>query len=461
MRKANWVEWIENDKELKRWYDNLSRGSPSTARERIRVLYRYCTHFNITPQDLVKMATDNRKNIEDQISDFVTLLEKKTKKDGTHYSGGYIENYLKAVKSWLNYNGIRLVRRIKISNSRATPTIVDEQIPSKNQLKTLFNYAPLRGKVSIALMAFSGLRPQVLGNGTKGLRIRNLPDVEIKDKTVMFKATPIQVIVPAELSKTKHRYITFLNEEGMDYLKSYLEKRLANGEKCKQDSPVITVSPGGFEKGGKKKGSSKYGSPFVGTGSITKEIRTSMRPRFTWRPYVLRAYFDTQLLLAESQGKISHAYRQFIMGHKGDIEARYTTDKKLPQDVIEDIRRVYKACEPFLVTQVQEVDKSEIKKMLLKQWQQQAEMYNINLMEIKIQKEKELGEVDLDEEIKAIQQEIVKVTAPQLQPPGTTYQNNSGREHKIVNEKQLVKHLNEGWELVKEINGGKYLIRKS
>lgn len=461
MRKANWVEWIENDKELKRWYDNLSRGSPGTARERIRVLYRYCTHFNLTPQELVKMATDNRKNVEDQISDFVTQLEKKRKKDGTRYSPGYIENFLKAVKSWLNYNGIRLVRRIKISNSRATPTIIDEQIPSKAQLRTLFNYAPLRGKVSISLMAFSGLRPQVLGDGTNGLRIRNLPEVEIKDKKVIFKATPIQIIVPAELSKTKHRYITFLNEEGMDYLKSYLEKRLVNGEKLKQDSPVVTVSPGGFDKGGKKKGSLKYGSKFVGTGSITKEIRTAMRPKFSWRPYVLRAYFDTNLLLAESNGKITHSYRQFIMGHKGDIEARYTTDKKLPQDVIEDMRRVYKTCEPFLVTQVQEVDKSEIKKMLLKQWQQQAEMYNINLMDIKIQKEKEVGEADPDDEIKAIQQEIVKVTAPHLQPPGTAYINNKGREHKIVKEKQLVKHLNDGWELVREINGQKYLIKKS
>jgi len=30
-----------------------------------------------------------------------------------------------------------------------------------------------------------------------------------------------------------------------------------------------------------------------------------------------RAYFDTQLLIAESQGKITHAYRQSFMGHNG------------------------------------------------------------------------------------------------------------------------------------------------
>lgn len=33
--------------------------------------------------------------------------------------------------------------------------------------------------------------------------------------------------------------------------------------------------------------------------------------------------------------------RQFWMGHKGDIEARYTTNKsRLPQDVMDDMRLV-------------------------------------------------------------------------------------------------------------------------
>ena len=53
----------------------------------------------------------------------------------------------------------------------------------------------------------------------------------------------------------------------------------------------------------------------------------------------MRAYAETQLIIAESKGKISHPYLQFIAGHKGDIESRYSTNKgKLPPDMIEDIR---------------------------------------------------------------------------------------------------------------------------
>ena len=49
------------------------------------------------------------------------------------------------------------------------------------------------------------------------------------------------------------------------------------------------------------------------------------------RPYDLRCYAETQLIIAASNGKLSYPYVQFIAGHKGDIESRYSTNKgKLP-----------------------------------------------------------------------------------------------------------------------------------
>ncbi|MEM2997058.1 MAG: hypothetical protein QXK52_06065 [Candidatus Bathyarchaeia archaeon] len=36
---------------------------------------------------------------------------------------------------------------------------------------------------------------------------------------------------------------------------------------------------------------------------------------------------DTNVIIAESKGKISHPYLQLLMGHKGDIEARCSTNK--------------------------------------------------------------------------------------------------------------------------------------
>jgi hypothetical protein len=56
-------------------------------------------------------------------------------------------------------------------------------------------------------------------------------------------------------------------------------------------------------------------------------------------------------MLSESKGMISHAYQQFWMGHSGDIEAQYTTNKnQLPAQVIDDMRESYKKASEFLQT---------------------------------------------------------------------------------------------------------------
>ena len=158
-------------------------------------------------------------------------------------------------------------------------------------------------------------------------------------------------MVRREVSKTSHRYFTFLPKQGCDYLKAYLEKRLKSKEELSADSLVVAISPG-FEGVGRN---SNKKSRFITTRNVSRLIREAMRPRFSWRSYVFRSYFDTQLLLAESHGKISHPYRVFFMGHKGDIEAHYTTNKGiLPVDLIEDMRQTYMRCEPYICTIQQE-----------------------------------------------------------------------------------------------------------
>lgn len=51
---------------------------------------------------------------------------------------------------------------------------------------------------------------------------------------------------------------------------------------------------------------------------------------FSGRPYVLRSFFDTFSLTAEEIGAIIKDYRVFFMGHKGDIERKYTLGKQIP-----------------------------------------------------------------------------------------------------------------------------------
>jgi hypothetical protein len=147
------------------------------------------------------------------------------------------------------------------------------------------------------------------------------------------------------------------------------------------------------------------------------------------------------------------------MGHKGDIEARYTTNKgRLPPDLIEDMRNAYQASSSFLITSP--MAEPNVKEMLLQMWRSQAESYGIDPMRVRIEKATEPEKLEPEEEIKLLQLEIVKRTAPHLVPAGTTYTNNTGGEHKIILENELVEHLDSGWELVKDLPNGKFLIKK-
>ena len=96
-----------------------------------------------------------------------------------------------------------------------------------------------------------------------------------------------------------------------------------------------------------------HGKKFMATPRIEHEVRKAMRPRFKWRPYVLRAFFDTQLLIAESRGKIAHDFRVFFMGHTGSIEAKYTTNKSiLPKILMDEMREAFRKSQEFLDLEV-------------------------------------------------------------------------------------------------------------
>jgi len=436
------------DPDVKRWSDNLARGSPITADVRLRRLRIFCEQNNTTAQQLATLGKNDRKAVEDILQDHVTTMEKHGN------APSYISGIIKAVKSWLDHNEVEIKRKIKVSNSDATPTIEDERAPEKQELKTILMYGSERSRVNVALISQAGLRLETLGNepGTDGLRIGDLPEIDVKDGRVDFKRIPTMLVVRPSLSKARHRYFTFLTKEGCEYLKAYLEKRLAKGEKLTIESPIIAVTPG-FERRGRSK--RNRGSSFICTRNISRGIRETMRPRFMWRPYVLRAYFDTQMLLAESHGKLPHPYRVFFMGHKGDIEARYTTNKgRLTEDLIEDMRRAFNESSEYLETTPKpERNKKEI---LLEMWREQAKFNGIDPMKVKIEKAKELNkDLTIEEEEELLKIEIKKVAMLQSINNGKPYAS------KIVEEDELTTDVEDGWEIVKELSNKKFLVKRS
>ena len=348
-------ERIEMNSELQRWYNSMKRGSEITADVNLRRIEAFCSIMKTDPRGMLELSD---KELTDLIDDFITGMEMDTE-ERKRFTPNYISSILKGVKSWLAYNNKSLTRKIRISDAGIPKTLKDERVPSQDELKRILQAGKPRERACCILMAHSGVRPEVIGayHAEDGLRIGDIPEMEIENGEVKFSRIPAILNVRSEISKTGKAYISFIGDEGCSYLKAYIEERLRSGENITKGSPLIVAAK------------SKLRTGFIRTINISDIVRMPIRRAgFNLRPYVLRGFFDTQLLIAESKIGLPRDYRVFWMGHSGTMESKYTTDKKLPEDVLEDMREKYAKSLKFLQTEatvISEEDKRIIEKTTL------------------------------------------------------------------------------------------------
>ena len=411
------------DPKVRRWNENTKANSSLTAEVWLRTLGYYCELHETTPEKLLKAM--EKENFRNTFLDFVRQLEKEGK------AGTYIRRFKVVLKSFADFNGKTVNLNVNIKNAQVNPTTENEKVPTREELSRVLRMATSRGRVAISLMAFAGLRPESLGNyeGTDGLRLGDLKDLDIESPE--FKKIPSVVSVKSLLSKARHRYFSFIGQEGATYIKEYLEERRKEGEKLTEESPVLQFKFGKLRH-----------NDYLRTHLITRDIRDAIeRSGLKMRPYVLRAYFSTGLDIAESKGLISHPWRQFIMGHKGDIEARYSTNKRLAPDIIDDMRESYRKSLKFLETRVSEVSEDNAlyylqQQLLLAAGYKQEEIDKIELSEIS------------DEEFQQLLRDKLL---------GRLTEN--GSKQKVVSIDEIEKYLSEGFEFQSILPNGKAVMR--
>ncbi len=442
-RKEQYRE-LTKDPNLSRWYDNNSKGSLIVADVYLRSLGRFCTSVGMTPQQFVKLS---KRRMEEVAQDFIDGIEKSGK-----YSPGYIESYMKAVRSWAAWNRKPIERKIKVRNPGKRPTLENERIPTQEEFgKVLYSdTTSLRTRAAIALIAFSGLRLEVLGDylGLDGLRIKDLPEIEIKDGKVSFARMPTLVAVRDELSKSRRRYFTFMCEEGCEIIRQHLERRIADGEKIAPETGIVATSMLQFRKSSSlmKAHNARDMSPFIRTVKIGDDIRRAMRAvGLPWRPYVWRSYFDTNLMLAESKGMVSHAYQQFWMGHVGDIESEYTVRKnRLPDSVVDDMRKAYEKASDLLQTRKKTSDvlsEEKLKNALKEQ-----------LMMLAGYSKEELARMDMSSLSNEDVQEAVRRKLAGMM-------NGNGSRQKVVPVSSVAEFINQGYEFVASLPDGNAVMK--
>jgi hypothetical protein len=276
------------------------------------------------------------------------------------------------------------------------------------------------------------LRIQTVGNylGDDGLRIMDLPELRVEGESVEFEQIPTIVVVRKELSKAGHQYFSFIGEEGCGYIKDYLEMRMRSGEKLSRDSPIVTPK--------------ERMKPFIRSTNVGDIIRDGIRKAgYPWRPYVLRSYFDTEIMLAESKGLVLRDYRQFWMGHKGDIEHRYTLNKgRLPGEVVEDLREAYRRSQEYLQTGKSESDSEE----------RLRDSFRKQLLLVAGFKAEEIDEMDLSMDDASFQETVRKRLLGQPREGGDASQ-------RVVSVGDVDIYLSKGWGYVASLPGDRVTLR--
>lgn len=384
MVRYNYKELLDKDPNFKKWYENIRRGSPASADGKLRRVGYVCRVFctcghaqeehekgckkcsckgfaNVTTK---KMAVMNAKKGVSLILDVISKLESEGKE------GEYIKDYVKALKSWFEWNATHITQKIKVPRPSGNSKKSLEQSPTPDQFRRVLNTSDPKEKVECTAVGYSGLRIETLGDylGKDGLKVKDLPEMEVdnKAKSVEFKKIPTMVVVRPNLSKAGHQYFTFAPDEECEYLKDLLERRMRNGEELAPDSPIVV--------------SLRYHDAMqnehIRTGNISDSMRVPIREAgFDWRPYILRSYFDTRMMMAEADGLIIRDWRVFWMGHKGDIEHVYTLNKKLPDDLVEKMREAFaRAAGKYVVTSIrregvsQDAMKAQFNRQILEVW---------------------------------------------------------------------------------------------
>ncbi len=341
-RKEKYQE-IRKNKEIARWYKELRRGSETTAKVYLRRLGLFCTSIGVDPFKLLKMKD---RQLIDMLRDYISDMEDK------NYAGGYIKGNIKAVKSWLSFNGIKLSMNLKVKDSDSTPTLEGKQIFSQEDLRKVLNASDPRGRVAIGMVAFSGIRIQSLGNesGTDGIRLNDIEGLIIDRNGVKFEKIPAKITIRKTISKKRNEYFTFLGQEGCNYIALYLNERINQGEELNENSPLLTYSKLALRHNG-----------FISRTKVSELIRKAIRTAgYDNRPYDLRPYFASRLLRAQDERLITRDYRTFFMGHKGDIEHTYTTERLLSSDMVESMRSAYLKSTKYLETERKGMTEDEI-----------------------------------------------------------------------------------------------------
>ena len=131
-----------------------------------------------------------------------------------------------------------------------------------------------------------------------------------------------------------------------------------------------------------------------------------------------------------------------MMGHKGDIEARYSTNKgRLPPEMINEMRESYKKCAKYLETRISEPSESDAKTYL-----QQQLLLAVGYKQNEIDK-MEFTDMDNEAFQKLLRDKVTGTMA------------GNGNKQRLVDIDEIGDYLEKGYEFQASLPNGKAIMK--
>jgi site-specific recombinase XerD len=441
---------LEKYETVKRWITSVMTNktkSEGTRRQYIWQLARFCEWVGKNPDELIREREMHLKGKSEKVKrqHEELLMRYFAELEDRGLARWSALSATTAVRSFYKSNYVPLQIRTPEAWERRT-----DKIPTLEEIKQMVDASesPLQRAI-IIFSAQSGQRAGVITALRYGMVRRGLEAKEL----------PLHVHVPAELrnrlgqnvNKRRITYDFFVGRDGVEALNAYLRWRVAVGDEV-DDEAFLFVS----EK--------RYRGKFVGLDEMAVNMlvkRAAVKAGLIPQPekvkrgraespihhHCLRKFYQTAM---EAAG-IAKPWYEYMMGHKlGKLDRAYSKPTK------EQLREAYRRAEPYLsISKVSMPEMDQVKReLLLTMWRDQAKMFGIDPMKVRIEKGRELTP---EEEIEAIQSEIKRL---RIEPVKFRERDCRANESRLICEDELVRYLNDGWEIVRELRDGRIVVRR-
>lgn len=354
------------------------------------------------------------------------------------------------LKRWLRVNDVELDwKKVILPKLRR---VVQDKAPSRSELRQILAYAPTWLNTAILMLATSGLRSGTL----EGLKMKHL-NMDAYPDLAMIE-------VPPELSKSRVGYFTFISPETKGALEKHLDRRRKKGETLTPESPII--NPPIADQTRYSALARAYARTLVRAG-----LNEKSRGYHVLHLHTLRKWFRTQL-----EGAMTSSYIERLLGHVSGEYLDGAYFRPPDSDMVEAYRRAIPNLTIFEDVLSEEFQRKMLKrqaKLTLSPEEYRrfeeilARSKNADEAMDKFQKlkMKEIPKVPRDEEFKKMEEKL-SMMKKELEEKlvrleeKTERPENNFQYKKVESEEEMLRLLNLGWELYREVNHGGFVMRK-